>query len=78
MTRRVGADQFELTPSQSEMMRDGWHTIVVLGIADFDVLHYALTGGDADASTKAVWESIKQQLADERLLSRIARLVDSP
>jgi hypothetical protein len=62
-----------LTPTQYEDAQDGWHTVIVLGMADLDTLHAHLTLSYCDSSGKELWDKIKKQMAAKRFLSDVAR-----
>lgn len=66
----------QLTPDQSEKLADGWHTAIVLGVADFDTLHMALTLSYCDSSTIALWENIRKQLDQLRFVRKMEAMVN--
>lgn len=61
----------QMTPDQVEKLDDGWHTAIVLGVADFDTLHMALTLDYHDSSTVALWENIRKQLDQLRFVRKM-------
>ena len=61
-----------LTPDQIEDLADGWHVAIVLGPAELDAAHAALTMDYHDSASIAVSNEIQRQIKEIHFLRRMA------